>query len=444
MTISSTVTKVNYNGNGSAVSFAVTFKYLLRSDIVVTLIVDATGVETVQILNTDYTLTAPADTGTVVMTVAPASGETLVIERIVPFTQTTNYVENDSFPAESHEEALDKATMLVQQVQSLVDRTPQLTIATLLAGLSIEEPVADKGLVYNATGDGIINGGDAADIAAAGANATAAAASAAAAAVSETNAATSETNAAATAAALLTGKGADVASATALPLVNDGDAFDVTGAVTITSFVSLEVGKTFKLHFDAALTLTHHATNLILPGNINILTVAGDEAIFIEYASGTFRCLNYQRSSNVIQVEEFVIKSADESVTSSDTLQDDDELQVTLLANATYEIEFFIWWASASATPDVKFAFIEADGTYILCGVTSAGGNGGSIVGTDNTASPTSLVIGAASESFMNAKVLAFPAGAGGLWKVQWAQNISDATATICKAGSWIKARRID
>jgi len=47
------------------------------------------------------------------------------------------------------------------------------------------------------------------------------------------------------------------------------------------------------LHFDAALTLTHDATNLSLPGGTNITTAAGDEAIFIEYASADYRCIAY-------------------------------------------------------------------------------------------------------------------------------------------------------
>ena len=92
-------------------------------------------------------------------------------------------------------------------------------------------------------------------------------------------------------------KGADVASATALVLLTDGNYFDVTGTVTITSFNTTAVGTQIKLHFDAACTLTHHATDLILPSGANITTAAGDEAEFIEYASGDYRCTNYTRAS---------------------------------------------------------------------------------------------------------------------------------------------------
>ena len=88
-------------------------------------------------------------------------------------------------------------------------------------------------------------------------------------------------------------KGADVVSAASLPLITDGNYFDVTASNAITSMASVGVGTVIGLHFDAALTLTHHATDLILPGAANITTAAGDEAIFVEYASGDYRCLSY-------------------------------------------------------------------------------------------------------------------------------------------------------
>ena len=92
-------------------------------------------------------------------------------------------------------------------------------------------------------------------------------------------------------------KGADVASATALPVLTDGNYFDVTGTTAITSINTTKIGTIVKLHFDGILTLTHHATNLILPSAANITTAAGDEAEFIEYAPNDYRCTNYSRAS---------------------------------------------------------------------------------------------------------------------------------------------------
>ena len=84
-------------------------------------------------------------------------------------------------------------------------------------------------------------------------------------------------------------KGADIASATALTPGTDGNFFDVTGTTTITSIAALGVGTLIGLQFDGALTLTHDATNLILPGGANITTAAGDIAYCYEYAAGDWR-----------------------------------------------------------------------------------------------------------------------------------------------------------
>ena len=95
-------------------------------------------------------------------------------------------------------------------------------------------------------------------------------------------------------------KGADVVSATALPVLTDGNYFDVTGTTAVTSINTTGgAGTLIKLHFDAILTLTHHATDLILPGGANITTAAGDEAEFIEYAAGDYRCTNYSKADGM-------------------------------------------------------------------------------------------------------------------------------------------------
>jgi len=92
-------------------------------------------------------------------------------------------------------------------------------------------------------------------------------------------------------------KGADVASASALPILTDGNYFDVTGNIAIISINTTgKIGTIIKLHFDGVLTLTHDATDLILPGGANITTTAGDEAEFVEYASGDFRCTSYTKA----------------------------------------------------------------------------------------------------------------------------------------------------
>ena len=86
--------------------------------------------------------------------------------------------------------------------------------------------------------------------------------------------------------------GADIASAAALPVLADGQFNDVTGTTTITSINALGIGSLKWLQFDGALTVTHHATNLVLPSGNNITTVAGQILGFYEYAAGDWRLIS--------------------------------------------------------------------------------------------------------------------------------------------------------
>lgn len=93
-------------------------------------------------------------------------------------------------------------------------------------------------------------------------------------------------------------QGPDIASATALPYPAYGTTSDVTGTTTITSFATSGIlGTVVYRQFDGALTLTHHATDLILPGAANITTAAGDIGVFWEYAADDWRCISYSRAS---------------------------------------------------------------------------------------------------------------------------------------------------
>lgn len=124
MTVSSSTSTASYTANGSTTTFAYPFKIFADSDLVVILRNTATSVETVQVLNSTYTVTGAGNNtgGNVVFGTAPAVGNTVFIRRELPKTQETDFVPNDPFPAEAHENALDKLTMLVQQTSVDTDR----------------------------------------------------------------------------------------------------------------------------------------------------------------------------------------------------------------------------------------------------------------------------------------------------------------------------------
>ena len=92
-------------------------------------------------------------------------------------------------------------------------------------------------------------------------------------------------------------QGADVASATELLVLTDGNSFYVTGTTTITTIEdtadAFGIGSIIKLRFNGILTLTHHATNLVLLGGANITTAAGDWAEFVKGASGDWEMTSF-------------------------------------------------------------------------------------------------------------------------------------------------------
>jgi len=93
-------------------------------------------------------------------------------------------------------------------------------------------------------------------------------------------------------------KGADIVSSSNITLGTDGNYFDITGTTAITGISTTgTVGTLVKLHFDDILTLTYNISNFILPTMADIVTAAGDEAEFIEYSSGLWRCTGYTRAS---------------------------------------------------------------------------------------------------------------------------------------------------
>ena len=89
-----------------------------------------------------------------------------------------------------------------------------------------------------------------------------------------------------------------IASSTTCDLgTKDSTFLTVSGTTTITGFGTVSAGIYKFVMFSGALTLTHNATSLILPGAANITTVAGDTALFLSLGSGNWKCMQYQSAS---------------------------------------------------------------------------------------------------------------------------------------------------
>ena len=123
MTISTESTRVEYTGDGATLPFAVPFKFLVKTDIVVVLRTILTGVDAVQTLYTHYTVTGAGDaSGTVTFVTAPPSTQRVVIYNDPPLTQLVDYIAGGTFPAETHEEALDRLTIQQKRTREITTR----------------------------------------------------------------------------------------------------------------------------------------------------------------------------------------------------------------------------------------------------------------------------------------------------------------------------------
>ena len=157
MTISSTTVKNSYSGNSSTTVFAYTFKIFENSDIQV-IIRSSTGTETTKTITTHYTVSGAGDAngGSVTFVTAPATGETVVLIRNVPQTQAIDYIANDPFPAETHEEGLDRATMTIQQMQEEINRSIKLSKTNTMTSTEFTVAAASRAskvLAFDSSGE---------------------------------------------------------------------------------------------------------------------------------------------------------------------------------------------------------------------------------------------------------------------------------------------------
>jgi len=143
-----------------------------------------------------------------------------------------------------------------------------------------------------------------------------------------------------------------------------------------------------------------------------------------------------------------VIKLADESVTSSTTLQNDDHLVLPVTANTRYWVQAMIIYTGGS-NGDLRYTFTGPTGAsfdwvgdHLGEGVDSTTGI---ISRTVQSIGASNVIAGAVT----GATQVALPKGilivgsSSGTLRLRWAQGTSSSTPTTVKAGSILMARRI-
>ena len=185
-----------YSGDGTTHVFAYTFRVFQNTELLVLIRNNTTGATYIasdaarsgsydpdthvggEGLNTAYILSGvddpnggnvtfkydtnnPSDENYSTTDYRPQTGESVIIIRVPAVSQETNYVPGGAFPAESHEDALDKLTFHVQRIEDQLNKTIQRpeadtgavgsSIDSSLSVLPDNEDMKGKYLSFNAT-----------------------------------------------------------------------------------------------------------------------------------------------------------------------------------------------------------------------------------------------------------------------------------------------------
>lgn len=144
-------------------------------------------------------------------------------------------------------------------------------------------------------------------------------------------------------------------------------------------------------------------------------------------------------------------KTATESVTSSTVLQNDDELFLTVEANATYVMFMFLLHDSdATAAGDIKLGFSSPASSTFAWGVHGANTSSTSssaVTSVNMTLQTTSSTVSlgggdsTGTTAFIGGTLVT--SGTAGTFRLQWAQDTSNAVATNVRIGSYMTLKRV-
>ncbi|HGV3502103.1 TPA: hypothetical protein ACLLFU_001635 [Providencia stuartii] len=118
MTVSTEISSNEYTGNGVTTDFDYKFRIFKANQLsVITSDADGDNVVTLR-LGTDYTVTGANKSagGKVILTKPLANGHKISIARDIPITQETSFRNQSKFFAETHENAFDYLTMILQRI----------------------------------------------------------------------------------------------------------------------------------------------------------------------------------------------------------------------------------------------------------------------------------------------------------------------------------------
>ena len=154
------------------------------------------------------------------------------------------------------------------------------------------------------------------------------------------------------------------------------------------------------------------------------------------------------------EFKNFVLKAANEVRTSDITIQDDDELFVTLPQNGMFEITLKLAVNSSSVNPDIDCCWsvtgdISLESTRFCIGQSanvSDAKDSGNIKMYAETSLTAEVVYGcdATNYTYVKENFIVSTANDGGTLQFRWAQHVTSASSTAVKPGSYIKVNQLE
>lgn len=163
MSISTTLPRQRYAGDGTTTVFPVPFQFDLSLDLKVVLLDNTTEEETLLVKDTHYTVDGGAmETGSITLLSPPSSGQTLAIVNNPDPTQPEVLRENGPFPSTDVEQGLDRAVLIAQRAMDLSKRSlhfPDSEVSTVDGTLPSLESRKNMFAAYDNDGNPIASEG---------------------------------------------------------------------------------------------------------------------------------------------------------------------------------------------------------------------------------------------------------------------------------------------
>ena len=142
--------------------------------------------------------------------------------------------------------------------------------------------------------------------------------------------------------------------------------------------------------------------------------------------------------------EAYVIKTQDQSVTSSTIAVNATDLSFAVVANGFYVIEWFLQFTSSAGQARPVASFPASDAVFSSLVISASSPSSPQAIGTGGFNVTTAFTGSNGGDNQMSyGRGTLVVRATGGTYRQQFSQATSSANATTLKAGSWIKYTRL-